>query len=185
MGQVELLLIAIGLAMDAFATSITRGLAVKNAGAREAACAGLWFGSFQALMPLAGYFLGSRFTDKIEAFDHWAAFVILTIIGVNMIREAFGKSEDKEEGMSAGVMFPLAVATSIDALAVGVTFALLKANVYSASAMIGAVTFVVSFAGVFIGRAFGARYKKGAAILGGAILIFLGTRILLTHLGII
>ena len=148
--------------------------------------AGLWFGGFQALMPTLGYFLGSQFRDKITAVDHWIAFILLGFIGVNMIRESLDKEEVCPEGnMGPKAMFPLAIATSIDALAVGVTFAFLKVNIVLAAGMIGVISFITSAIGVKVGNIFGARYKSRAELAGGIILVILGVRILLEHLGIL
>ena len=148
--------------------------------------AGLWFGGFQALMPTLGYFLGSQFRDKITAVDHWIAFILLGFIGVNMIRESMDKEEVCPEGsMGVKSMFPLAVATSIDALAVGVTFAFLQVNIVLAAGLIGVITFIMSAIGVKVGNIFGARYKSRAELAGGIILVILGVRILLEHLGIL
>lgn len=185
----ELLLIAVGLAMDAFAVSIAKGLTMKRVKMREAALVGFWFGFFQFLMPLIGAFLGSRFLRQIEAVDHWIAFGILAVVGGNMIREAL--AEDKEDRQDAEAdlrfrtMLLLAVATSIDALAVGITFGLLHVRIVPASVTIGCVTFVISFGGVYAGRLLGEKVKKGAAIAGGAVLIGIGIKILLEHLGVL
>lgn len=181
----ELLVLAVGLSMDAFAVSVCKGLAVEKADARACATAGVWFGAFQALMPLLGYFLGSAFAEKITAIDHWIAFVLLGLIGANMIRESFGEEEGMNASMKPSSMLPLAVATSIDALAVGVTFALLTIRVVPAVLTIGCVTFVFSAAGVKLGSLFGSRWGTRAERLGGVILILLGTKILLEHLGIL
>lgn len=182
--------LAVGLSMDAFAVAVCKGLAMKKITLGKAAIVGLWFGSFPGLMPLAGYFLGVQFKDKITAIDHWIAFVLLGLIGINMIREALGKEEEcsscKEEAdLSVKGMFVLAVATSIDALAVGVTFAFLKVNIWWAVCFIGIVTFLFSMAGVKVGNVFGIKYKSKAELAGGIILIFLGSKILLEHLGLI
>ena len=181
----ELLVLAVGLSMDAFAVSVCKGLALKRADARSCATAGLWFGAFQALMPLLGYFLGSTFAEKITAVDHWIAFVLLGLIGANMIRESFGEEESQSASMTPAVMFPLAVATSIDALAVGVTFALLTIRIVPAVLTIGCITFALSALGVKLGNLFGTRWRNRAELAGGVILILLGTKILLEHLGIL
>ena len=194
----ELLLVAVGLAMDAFAVSITKGLEMKKIRFRDAAYVGIWFGFFQALMPLIGYFLGSSFSRQIEAVDHWVAFAILALIGINMIREAVkeaaeGKKADtprtQEQESTADLgfrtMLLLAIATSIDALAVGITFAILEVRILQATLFIGVVTFVISCAGVYVGHLFGTKFKKSAALLGGVILILIGVKILLDHLGIL
>lgn len=174
--------------MDAFAVSVCKGLAVKKAGVKEMCCAGAWFGGFQALMPLIGYFLGSAFEKYITNIDHWIAFVLLGIIGVNMIREAVSKEEEDDSTSTMGVkeMFVMAVATSIDALAVGITLALLPdVNIVAAVCFIGVITFALSAAGIKIGNIFGAKYKSGAELAGGIILILIGLKILLEHLGVI
>lgn len=187
MGLISLIFLAVGLAMDAFAVSICKGLAMKKLSIKNAAIIGLWFGGFQALMPAIGYFLGSTFEDKITAIDHWVGFVLLALIGVNMIRESLGKDEDEETTGTVGIkeMFVLAVATSIDALAVGITFAFVEMNVPLAIILIGVITFAISMLGVKIGNLFGTKYKSKAEFAGGVILIFLGVKILLEGLGII
>ena len=187
MGIWELLILAIGLSMDAFAVSICKGLSVKELKVKHMACAGLYFGGFQAIMPLIGYFLGANFQHLIENFDHWIAFILLVLIGGNMIREAFGKDEEEEMDASFGPksMLPLAVATSIDALAVGVTFAFLDVQIVPAVSFIGIITFLCSFIGVKIGNVFGTKYKSKAEIVGGVILILIGIKILLEHLGVL
>lgn len=186
MGMLELFLIAVGLAMDAFAVAVCKGLSIRTLKVRQALLVGLWFGLFQGLMPAIGYFLGSHFAHLIEAVDHWIAFILLGIIGGNMIREAIkGDEECCDPSLSFGVMLMLAVATSIDALAVGVTFAFLGVNILAAVIFIGVVTFVISAAGTKIGNIFGARYKSRAELLGGAVLILMGIKILLEHLGVI
>ena len=181
----ELFILAVGLSMDAFAVSVCKGLAVERADWRACGTAGIWFGGFQALMPLIGYFLGAQFSSYIESVDHWIAFILLALIGGNMIRESFGAADAQSASTSARAMFPLAVATSIDALAVGVTFATLEVAVGPAVCLIGATTFLLSAAGVKIGSMFGARWRVGAEILGGVILILLGVKILLEHLGVL
>ena len=184
MGILELLILAVGLSMDAFAVSICKGLAMKKAAWKAQLCCGAWFGGFQALMPLIGYFLGSLFIDAISAIDHWIAFVLLGIIGSSMIKES---REDEEEEVSASfdvkTMLALAVATSIDALAVGVTFAFLHVNIVWAVTFIGCTTFVLSAVGVKVGNVFGMKYKSRAELAGGVILILMGVKILLEHLG--
>ncbi len=191
MGFGELALLALGLSMDAFAVSICKGLGVKKAGLKEQATCGIWFGGFQALMPLIGYFLGALFYDAISSFDHWIAFGLLALIGLNMLREAFGKEEecaDCENGgdMSVKTMFVMAVATSIDALAVGISLAMAgDVNIYTAVGLIGVITFVMAAIGVKIGNVFGSRFEKKAEAAGGFILILLGLKILLEHLGVI
>ena len=179
MALTELLIIAVGLSMDAFAVAVCKGLAVRKAGIKEMATAGLWFGGFQGLMPLAGYLLGSAFSSYITKIDHWVAFVLLGIIGINMIKESFEKDEEKSCGS-------MAIATSIDALAVGITFALLpEVNIGAAVGFIGAITFVLSAIGIKIGNIFGAKFKSKSELSGGIILILMGLKILLEHLGYI
>lgn len=187
----ELLLIGIGLAMDAFAVSVCKGLAMKKASAKKAAVIGLFFGGFQALMPFIGWLLGTRFERYIVSFDHWIAFVLLGFIGGKMIYEAV-KPEDEEavgeksdEPLDIKELLVLAVATSIDALAVGITFAFLDYPIAEAVLVIGVTTFAISFAGVYIGNLFGAKYKNKAELAGGIILVLIGVKILLEHLGII
>lgn len=183
----ELIVIAVGLAMDAFAVSICKGLSVSRLKARHSIITGAWFGIFQALMPAIGYLLGVQFEKYITSVDHWITFALLGIIGANMIREALTGGDDEEvcDSFSPKAMFPLAVATSIDALAVGVTFAFLGTNIIVAVLLIGVVTFALSAIGVKIGNIFGARFKTPAEIAGGIVLILLGTKILLEHLGIL
>lgn len=185
MGLLELFILAVGLSMDAFAVSVCKGLAMSECPWRKAAVCGVWFGSFQALMPTIGYILGYQFREYITAVDHWIAFVLLAIIGINMIREAFGGEEEADASMDVKTMFLMAVATSIDALAVGITFAFLDTNIVAAVLFIGATTFVISTAGAKIGNVFGAVYRNKAEIAGGVILILLGVKILLEHLGIL
>lgn len=182
----ELFLLAVGLAMDAFAVAICKGLAIRTLKLRQALLVGLWFGLFQALMPAIGYLLGFRFAGLIESIDHWIAFVLLVIIGGNMIRESIKSDEECcDPSLAFGVMFMLAVATSIDALAVGVTFAFLGVNILAAVLFIGVITFAISAAGVKIGNHFGAKYKSRAELFGGVVLILIGLKILLEHLGIL
>ena len=184
MGLIELFLIAVGLSMDAFAVSVCKGLAMPKCTFKKAAIVGLWFGGFQALMPAIGYILGAQFQEAIASIDHWIAFVLLALIGGNMIHEALDNDEEEADAsLDVKTMFLLAVATSIDALAIGITFAFLKVNIIPAVCLIGIVTFIISFAGVKIGNVFGARYKNKAEIVGGVILILLGLKILLEHLG--
>lgn len=184
MGLIELFLIAVGLSMDAFAVSVCKGLAMPKCTFKKAAIVGLWFGGFQALMPTIGYILGAQFQEAIASIDHWIAFVLLALIGGNMIHEALDNDEEEADAsLDVKTMFLLAVATSIDALAIGITFAFLKVNIIPAVCFIGIVTFIISFAGVKIGNVFGARYKNKAEIVGGVILILLGLKILLEHLG--
>ncbi len=183
----ELLILAVGLAMDSFAVSICKGLSVKDVKIKHMVSAGLYFGGFQALMPIIGYLLGVNFKHLIEHFDHWIAFALLVLIGGNMIREALGKDEDEELNASFGpkTMLPLAIATSIDALAVGVTFAFLQVQIVPAVGFIGIITFLLSFLGVKIGNVFGMKYKSKAELAGGIILVLIGLKILLEHLGVL
>ena len=184
MDLIELFLIAVGLSMDAFAVSVCKGLAMPKCTFKKAAIVGLWFGGFQALMPAIGYILGAQFQETIASIDHWIAFVLLALIGGNMIHEALDNDEEEADAsLDVKTMFLLAVATSIDALAIGITFAFLKVNIIPAVCFIGIVTFIISFAGVKIGNVFGVRYKNKAEIVGGVILILLGLKILLEHLG--
>lgn len=186
MGFVEIIITSIGLAMDAFATSICKGLALKKINLKKCIIVGLYFGIFQGIMPLIGYVLGSTLGDLILHVDHWIAFALLTFIGSGMLIDAYSKKEEKSnEDVSFKSMLPLAIATSIDALAVGVTFAFLKVNIIISVLSIGFITFILSFVGVKLGNKFGNKYEKKAQILGGIILIIMGLKILLTHLGII
>lgn len=181
----ELFAIAVGLSMDAFAVSICKGLSVSTLKARHALAAGAYFGGFQALMPLLGWALGVRFQSLITNVDHWVAFVLLALIGASMVRESRDKEADCcDSSFSFAAMLPLAVATSIDALAVGVTFAFLQVNIVPAVCFIGGTTFVLSAAGVKVGHVFGARYKSRAELFGGVVLILMGLKILLEHLGV-
>ena len=183
MGIAELFILAVGLSMDAFAVSVCKGLALKNIRIVHMLLAGLWFGGFQALMPAIGYFLGVNFREKIQQFDHWVAFILLCFIGANMIKEALSGNEDgADASMKPKNMFLLAVATSIDALAVGITFAFLKISIIPAVSLIGIVTFVFSALGIKIGSIFGTKYKSKAVLAGGIILILLGSKILIEHL---
>lgn len=179
MGIAELFVLAVGLSMDAFAVSVCKGLSLGKITAKHMGIAGLWFGGFQALMPAVGYFLGSFFTDMITRYANWIAFGLLLFLGAGMVKEAFEKAEEMDDSMAPGPMFLLAVATSIDALAVGVTFAFLRVAVVQAVSFIGIVTFGFSAAGVKIGSVFGMKYKKKAEICGGVILILIGLKILL------
>ena len=188
MGFLELFILAVGLSMDAFAVSVCKGLAMKKASRRAQLCCGAWFGGFQALMPLIGYFLGTLFLDAISAIDHWIAFGLLVLIGVNMLREAMGSEEEEaaDADLSVKTMFILAVATSIDALAVGISLAMAGVgSILLAVLLIGVTTFVLSVIGVRVGNVFGSRYEKRAETVGGVILILLGVKILLEHLGVI
>lgn len=191
MSLYELFIIAVGLSMDAFAVAICKGLSVQKAKLNHMAITGLYFGLFQAGMPLIGYFVGKQFSSYITRFDHWIAFILLGLIGANMIRESLSKEDEEKccnENSSFGfrAMLPMAVATSIDALAVGVSFALLPdVKIVPAVSFIGITTFIFSFAGVKIGNVFGARFKSKAEFAGGVILILMGLKILLEHLGVI
>ncbi len=184
--MIEIVLIAVALAMDAFAVSVCKGLAMQKITFNKAAIVGLWFGGFQTLMPTVGYFLGSAFAEKIEAVDHWVAFVLLAIIGVNMIREALSKDEEKvDASLDVKTMFLMAVATSIDALAVGITFALEGENIAVSAILIGVITFCISALGVKIGSVFGTKYKSKAEFVGGVVLVGIGLKILLEGIGVI
>lgn len=186
MDFVTLLTLAVGLAMDAFAVSICKGLAMREKVLKKGIIVGLWFGGFQALMPTIGFFLGTQFKDQITSIDHWIAFVLLGLIGINMIKEALSNEEEQaDDSIAVKEMFMLAVATSIDALAVGITFAFLNVNIVSAASIIGVCTFLISFAGVKIGNIFGTKYKSKAELAGGIILILLGFKILFEHLHIL
>ena len=185
MGFAELFILAIGLSMDAFAVSICKGLSMKKATYRQGLICGVWFGGFQALMPIGGFFLGTLFAGVIEAFDHWVAFGLLAIIGLNMLKEAFSNGCDCEEhtnDMSAKTMFVMAVATSIDAMAAGISMAMDKVNIWVAATLIGVITCGLCTVGVKIGNAVGCKYEKKAQMAGGIVLILLGTKILLEHL---
>ena len=183
MGFAELFILAVGLSMDAFAVSVCKGLSIRALMPRHAVIVGVWFGAFQALMPLAGWLLGAAFADMIAAVDHWIAFVLLALIGGNMIRESLQKDEEAcDPSLAPLTMLLLAVATSIDALAVGVTFAFLRVDILPAVALIGVCTFLISAAGVKVGNVFGARYKARAELFGGAVLVLIGLKILLEHL---
>ncbi len=180
----ELLAIAVGLSMDAFAVAICKGLSVCKVKPKHGWIVGLYFGGFQALMPLLGYFLGVQFQSLITDVDHWIAFVLLGSIGANMIREALGEEECVDASFSVKTMLPLAVATSIDALAVGVTFAFLQVEIIPAVSFIGIVTFLLSALGLLVGNFFGAKFKSKAEFFGGVVLIAIGIKILLEHLGL-
>ena len=184
MSIVELFVIAVGLSMDAFAVSVCKGLSTQRLRAQHCVICGLYFGGFQGLMPLVGWLLGVRFQNAITSVDHWIAFVLLTAIGVNMIRESRGDAEHLDDSFQPGAMLPLALATSIDALAVGVTFAFLQveqAEIVSAVSFIGVITFVLSAVGVKVGAVFGAWVRSRAELAGGLILILMGLKILLEH----
>ena len=185
MSIIELLLIGVGLSMDAFAVSICKGLTMRKMEWNKAFLCGIYFGFFQFLMPVIGFFLGYGFKDIIENFDHWVAFVVLAAIGVSMIRSAMAEDSDIAEGFGVKTMITLAVATSIDALAVGISFAFLRLNIWLSAGLIGITTFTLSVIGVKVGSVFGTRYKKKAEIAGGVILIIIGLKILIEHLGLI
>ena len=183
----DLFVIAVALSMDAFAVSICKGLSVCRLQKKHVIAAGLWFGGFQGLMPLLGYLLGVHFQDLITSIDHWIAFVLLGFIGLNMVREALGSEGDAcdcNDSFAFREMLTLAIATSIDALAVGITFAFLRVNIVPAVSFIGVITFLLSMLGIKIGNVFGVRYKKRAELFGGVVLIGMGFKILLEHLGI-
>lgn len=181
----ELIILSIGLAMDAFAVSICKGLSVKKVKPKHYLIVGGYFGGFQALMPLVGYLLGISFQQFIVSIDHWIAFILLGIIGINMIKESFEDDENVNASFSFKDMLPLAVATSIDALAVGITFAFLQVNIALAVTLIGVITFIFSAVGIKIGAIFGDKFKNKAELLGGVVLILIGLKILLEHLGIL
>lgn len=185
MNILELFILAVGLSMDAFAVSICKGLSLGKIQKKHMAIAGAWFGGFQALMPLIGYFAGRFFAEKLTQYDHWVAFILLLFIGGSMIKESFCEEEESNDAMDIKTMFLLAVATSIDALAVGVTFAFLKVAILPAVVFIGVVTFVCSAVGIKIGSIFGTKYKSKAELCGGIILILIGLKILLEGIGIL
>ena len=185
MSLLELFLIAIGLSMDAFAVAICIGLTSSKATLKKALIVGAYFGVFQAIMPIIGYMLAKGFADKISAFDHWIAFVLLCFIGGKMIVESFKKEDNVvsgEKSLSPATMLPLAFATSIDALAIGVSFAFLNVSIVPAALLIGVVTFILSVAGLKIGKSFGAKFKSKAELTGGIILVLIGFKILVEHL---
>ena len=181
----DLFILAVGLSMDAFAVSVCKGLSLGKIKPKHMCIAGAWFGGFQALMPLIGYFLGSFFAEMIEKYDHWVAFVLLAIIGGNMIKESFGKDEKVDSSMDVKSMLLLAIATSIDALAVGVTFAFLQVQIVPAVSFIGVITFIFSAVGVKIGSLFGTKYKSKAELFGGIVLVLIGIKILLEGTGVL
>ena len=185
MGFVELLLIAVGLSMDAFAVSVCKGLSVKRLELKHSALAGAYFGGFQFLMPVIGYMLGSRFEMAIKSVDHWIAFGLLAVIGANMIHEAFSEDEKLDDDFGVKNMLLMAIATSIDAMAAGISLAMDGANIWLNALCIGTVTFGLSAIGVKAGSFLGARFQKKAQFLGGVILILLGIKILLEHLGVL
>ena len=185
-GLLELFLIAVGLSMDAFAVSVCKGLSTQTLQRRHYLIVGAWFGGFQALMPTLGYLLGSTFEQYITSVDHWVAFILLSVIGGNMLKEAFSKDEETTDASLAPRVMLLAVATSIDARAVGITLALLPGvNIAAAVLFIGCITFILSAVGLKVGNVFGLKYKNKAEMVGGAILILMGLKILLEHLGVI
>ena len=181
---IELFILSLGLAMDAFAVAVSKGLSIKKFTLKSTLLIGLYFGGFQALMPYIGYLLGSQFESKITAIDHWIAFILLVFIGGNMIREAFDTDtdEDTDSSLSFRAMLPLAIATSIDALAAGITFAFLQINIIYAITTIGLCTFILSVAGVKIGNVFGTKYSSKAELAGGIVLILIAFKILISHL---
>ena len=181
----DLFILAVGLSMDAMAVAICKGLSVQKLKFRHAIITGLYFGGFQAAMPLLGYFLGRQFQAYIQSVDHWIAFVLLGLIGANMIKESFGEAEECNCSFCPKAMLPMAVATSIDALAVGVTFAFLQVTIAPAVTFIGVITFSLSAVGVYIGHLFGAKFKSKAELVGGVVLILMGLRILFEHLGVL
>jgi putative Mn2+ efflux pump MntP len=182
MGFIELLLISVGLAMDAFAVSVGKGITVKRVRPYHALNAGAWFGAFQALMPIIGFFVGRSFAEYVTSVDHWIAFGLLVIIGVNMIREAISGEEEVVDGnFGVRTMLIMAIATSIDALAVGISMAFLHVNIWISVAVIGIVTFAISAAGVYLGASFGSRLGSKAGIVGGVILIAIGIKIVVDH----
>lgn len=191
MGFWELLSLAVGVSMDAFAVSVCKGLCMKKSSLKASATCGIWFGGFQALMPLIGFYLGTLFADYIKAFDHWVAFVLLAFIGANLLKDAFTKEECEccdasGADLSVKTMFVMAIATSIDALAVGISLAMAgNVNIFTAVSLIGVFTFFMSAMGVQLGNIFGSRFEKPAQISGGVILILLGAKILLEHTGIL
>ena len=186
MSLAELFIIAVGLSMDAFAVAVCKGLAMRKMSLKGALIVGLYFGGFQAAMPLAGYLLGTGFSDSISSYDHWIAFLLLAVIGGNMVKEGLSASDEcPDASLDVRNMTLLAIATSIDALAVGVSFAFLRVNIIPAISFIGVTTFLLSLVGVKAGNVFGNKYESRAEIAGGVILILMGLKILLEHLGIL
>lgn len=183
MEPLTILLLAVGLAMDALAVSMCKGLAMGRTGWGPAVAVGLWFGVFQALMPMTGFYLGRSFYDAISDYDHWVAAVLLSVIGLNMIRGSSGEDEGMDAGIGHGEMLVLAIATSVDALAVGISMAMGGGEVFAPAAVIGIVTFLISAAGVRVGAEFGNRYGSKAELAGGVILIVIGIEVLAEHLG--
>ena len=184
MSTLELFFIAVGLSADAFAVAICKGLSTKRIKLNNMLTVGIYFGGFQALMPLLGFWLGINFQSLIESIDHWIAFILLGIIGFNMLRESREQSEELDASFSVKAMLPLAIATSIDALAIGITFSFLKVSIVPAVSLIGVTTFILSTAGLVLGNRFGCKYKAKAEVAGGIILILMGIKILFEHLGI-
>lgn len=186
MSIVEIVIVALGLAMDAFAVSVCKGLSMKRMNYKKAVIIGTYFGGFQALMPVVGFLLGYAFSDIVSSIDHWIAFLLLTIIGANMIKESTDDElEKRNDKIDYKTMIFLAIATSIDALAVGITFAFLKVNILLAISIIGVITFALSIIGVKIGNKFGDKLQNKAEFIGGIILIVIGLKILFEHLGVI
>ena len=184
MSTLELIIIGFGLAMDAFAVSVGKGLTLDRVEPRHALKAGVWFGGFQALMPIIGYLLGNSFSSIVVSIDHWIAFGLLVLIGLNMIREAiWGEEESQDSNFDVRHMLIMAVATSIDALAVGISMAFLGINIWLAAAIIGVITFLLSASGIYLGRTVGGKLGDKAGILGGIVLIAIGIKILVEHLG--
>lgn len=184
MSVLEIALIGIGLAMDAFAVSICKGLAMKKMSYQKAIIIALFFGGFQALMPALGYVLGTAFASKIAAIDHWIAFILLGLIGINMIKEALSKDDDEclDDALRLGDLIMLSIATSVDALAVGITFAFFNVSIVLSTSIIGIITFVICVIGVKVGNVFGEKYKSRAELTGGILLVIMGCKILLDHL---
>lgn len=184
MSVIEIAIIGIGLPMDAFAVSICKGLAMKKMSYQKAIIIALFFGGFQALMPAIGYVLGTTFASKIAAIDHWIAFILLGLIGVNMIKEALGKEDDEclDDALHFGDLIMLSIATSVDALAVGITFAFFNVSIVLSTSIIGFITFIICIIGVKVGNVFGEKYKSKAELTGGILLIIMGCKILLDHL---
>ncbi|MCD7799738.1 MAG: manganese efflux pump MntP family protein [Ruminococcus sp.] len=190
MGIIELLLLAVSLSMDAFAVSVCQGLSMKSINKKKTLIIGLYFGGFQALMPLMGWALGTQFESYITSIDHWIAFILLAIIGSNMIIESFKKDVDEINAHDGDTinhkeLFMLAIATSIDALTVGIMFAFLNVDIVQSVSIIGVCTFILSIVGIYIGNRFGSKYKNKAEFIGGLILILIGLKVLLEHLGIL
>ena len=182
MNHITLFLIAVSLSMDAFSVAICKGLGLREVKLDKALLVGLYFGAFQGIMPVLGYFVGSSFAKTIQAWDHWIAFILLAILGLNMIWEA-DSQKDLSGGFSFKEMLPLAIATSIDALIIGVSLAVLKVNIYQSASFIGLCTFLLSFVGFYLGHYFGQKWEKWAQVLGGILLILIGSKVLLEHLG--